>query len=199
MFPNSSKVKVTLRLTITRSVCLGVKALLGSMTRFLLLSTVAGLYMWGALSDGRTGLSFTIASVPRQPVILGSESLGSHNHILFSQVLKSLNLDGQVLVFLSPMTPRHPGLLFVASYNYQGYGGVIGTRLQGRRSKLFTTDGQSVSISWYRAPLLDLWPDITSCRNVAVWNLRSCFCRAPSLTRGRVCSLQCNHSMFLVA
>jgi hypothetical protein len=35
--------------------------------------------------------------------------------------------------------------------------------------------------------------DITSCRNVAVWNLRSCFCEAPSLTRGRVviCSAIC--------
>jgi hypothetical protein len=30
------------------------------------------------------------------------------------------------------------------------------------------TDGQSVSMSWYRAPLWDLRPDITSCRNVAV-------------------------------
>jgi hypothetical protein len=44
-------------------------------------------------------------------------------------------------------------------------------------------------MSWYRAPLWDLRPDITSCRNVAVWNLRSCFCGAPSLTRGRVCLL----------
>jgi hypothetical protein len=51
----------------------------------------------------------------------------------------------------------------------------------------FTTDGQSVSMSWYRAPLWDLWQDITSYRHVAVWNLRSCFCVAPSLTRGRVC------------
>jgi hypothetical protein len=25
--------------------------------------------------------------------------------------------------------------------------------------------------------------------------LRSCFCGEPSLTRGRVCNLQCNHSM----
>jgi hypothetical protein len=50
-------------------------------------------------------------------------------------------------------------------------------------------------MSWYRVPLWDLWPDITSSRNVAVWNLRSYFCEAPSLTRGRVCNLQCNHSM----
>jgi hypothetical protein len=61
------------------------------------------------------------------------------------------------------------------------------------------TVGQSVSMSWYRAPLWDLPPDITSCRNVAVWNLRSCFCGVLSLTRGRVCNLQCNHPMVRVA
>jgi hypothetical protein len=60
-------------------------------------------------------------------------------------------------------------------------------------------DWQSVSMSWHRAPLWDLRPDITSCRNVTVWNLRSCFSGAPSLTRGRICSLQCNHSMIRVA
>jgi hypothetical protein len=62
----------------------------------------------------------------------------------------------------------------------------------------FTTDSQSVSQSWYRVPLRDLWPDIISCRNVAVWNLRSCIYGAPSLTRGRVCNLRCNHSMVRV-
>jgi hypothetical protein len=30
---------------------------------------------------------------------------------------------------------------------------------------------QSVSMSWYQGPLWGLRPDITSCRNVAVWNL----------------------------
>jgi hypothetical protein len=63
----------------------------------------------------------------------------------------------------------------------------------------FTTDGHSVSMSWYRAPLWDLRPDVTSCRNVAVWNLRSCFCLASCLTRGRVCNLQCNFSVVRVA
>jgi hypothetical protein len=61
------------------------------------------------------------------------------------------------------------------------------------------TVSQSVNMSWYRAPLWDLRPDIISCRNVAVWNLRSCIYGAPSLTRGRVCNLQCNHSMVRVA
>jgi hypothetical protein len=73
----------------------------------------------------------------------------------------------------------------------------------GASRSYFTTDGQSVSqsvsMSWYGASLWDLRPDITSCRNVAVRNLRSCIYWAPSLTRGRVCNLQCNHSMVRVA
>jgi hypothetical protein len=57
----------------------------------------------------------------------------------------------------------------------------------------------TVSMSWYRTPLWDLRPDITYCRNVTTRKLRSCFCGAPSLTRGRVCNLQCNHSVVRVA
>jgi hypothetical protein len=60
-------------------------------------------------------------------------------------------------------------------------------------------DWKSASQSWYRAPLWDLRPDITSCRNVTVWNLRSCIYEAPSLTRGPVYNLQCNHSTGLIA
>jgi hypothetical protein len=40
------------------------------------------------------------------------------------------------------------------------------------KSKLLY-DWQSVSMSWYRELLWDLRPDIISCRNVTVWNLRS--------------------------
>jgi hypothetical protein len=70
----------------------------------------------------------------------------------------------------------------------------------GHRSRsYFTTDNQSVSMSRYRAPLWDLRPDIISCWNVAVWNLLSCIYGAPSLTRGRVRNLQCNHLMVRVA
>jgi hypothetical protein len=73
--------------------------------------------------------------------------------------------------------------------------GALSDERTGLYPSYFTTNGQSVSMSWYRAPLWDLRPDITSCRNVAVWNLRSSFCVEPSLTRERVCNLQCNHSM----
>jgi hypothetical protein len=48
--------------------------------------TVAGLLILGALSDERTGLSFTIAAGPCQRILLGSESLGTRDHILLSQI-----------------------------------------------------------------------------------------------------------------
>jgi hypothetical protein len=46
---------------------------------------------------------------------------------------------------------------------------------------------QSVSQSWYRAHFMDVWPDIASFSRVWFWNLLSCLCGAPYLTRGRVC------------
>jgi hypothetical protein len=36
-------------------------------------------------------------------VILGSESRGTHDHILLPQIRDSLNLEGQFPVFMSPM------------------------------------------------------------------------------------------------
>jgi hypothetical protein len=46
------------------------------------------------------------------------------------------------------------------------------------------TDGRSVSKSWCRAPC-GAHEQIF----ITLWHLRSCFCGAPSLTRGRVCLL----------
>jgi hypothetical protein len=49
-----------LRTTVSRAVCLGIKHPSGCCQTF------AGLLLWGALSDERTGLSFTIAAGPHQ-------------------------------------------------------------------------------------------------------------------------------------
>jgi hypothetical protein len=68
-------------------------------------------------------------------VILRAESCGTHDHILLSQIRDSLNLEGQVPVFIShrnrvsQLYPQALGSLFVASYNSQGYGGGIRPRL----------------------------------------------------------------------
>jgi hypothetical protein len=61
-------------------------------TRFLLLSVSFSLLMWGALSDERMGLSFTMLLIFASTVILGTESHGTHDHILLPQIRDSPNL-----------------------------------------------------------------------------------------------------------
>jgi hypothetical protein len=58
----------------------------GLRSDFYYCQTVAGLLMWSALSDERTGLSFTIASCIASAVIYGFESRGTRDHILLSQI-----------------------------------------------------------------------------------------------------------------
>jgi hypothetical protein len=68
-------------------------------------------------------------------VILWSESHGTHDHILLSQIWLIPNLEGQVPVFISlrnrvaQLYPQALGSLFVTSYNSEGYGGGIPTCL----------------------------------------------------------------------
>jgi hypothetical protein len=67
------KIKVTMRLTASQSVSLGVEPHLGLMTRYSLLFFSYGLvFLWGALSDERTGLSFVrvIACISKPFVIM---------------------------------------------------------------------------------------------------------------------------------
>jgi hypothetical protein len=62
-------------------------------------------------------------------VILGSESRGTRDYILLSQIRDYPNQEGQVPVFISPrnrvaqLYPQALGSLFVASYDSQGYDG----------------------------------------------------------------------------
>jgi hypothetical protein len=91
-----------LRPTVGRPICLGIKHPSGAYERiFVTVKTVTGLLMWGALSDDRTGLSFTILLVLASAVILGSESRCTHDHILLSQILDSHNLEGQIPVLVT--------------------------------------------------------------------------------------------------
>jgi hypothetical protein len=100
---------------------------------FYYCQTIAGFLIWGALSDERTSLSFTMYNI---------------QYILLSQIWDSPNL-----VCLS----------------------------------YITTDGQSASLSWNKPPILGFRPDFF----INFRQLRACWCRAPSLTSGRVCLLLC--------
>jgi hypothetical protein len=54
---SNNKVKVTLRLTVTQSICLGVEPNLGLLTRDFFFKVIV-LSFWDALSEERSGLSF---------------------------------------------------------------------------------------------------------------------------------------------
>jgi hypothetical protein len=91
-------------------------------------------YVTFCLIRGRV-CSLQLLLVLASAVILRSESRGTHDHILLSQIVDSPNLEDQVPVFISPrnrvarLYPQALSYLFVVSYHWKGYGGVIRPRL----------------------------------------------------------------------
>jgi hypothetical protein len=76
------------------------------------------------------GLTFTIAACPRQRSHSQVRVRRDSYDILLSQT-RLPNLEGQVPAFIPPQNrmawlyPQALGFLFVASYDSQGYGGII--------------------------------------------------------------------------
>jgi hypothetical protein len=88
--------------SVSQSVSFGVKHPTWAKDQIFISQTVAGLLMWGALSDKKTGLSLTVVADPRQR---------SHSRIRFPRDLwpyftvsdsRAPNLEGQVPIFVSP-------------------------------------------------------------------------------------------------
>jgi hypothetical protein len=77
------EVKVNLRPTVSRPVCLGVRLPSGTRDQFFL-QTVSGLLFCSTLSDERTGLKFTVQLLLglARAATLGSKSRRTHRHIL---------------------------------------------------------------------------------------------------------------------
>jgi hypothetical protein len=94
-------VNIMLWPTVSWPVCLGVKPHLGPKTRFLLRSDSCDFIDVFSMTRERVcrlQLLLALASA----VILSSESRGTHDHILPSQIRDSPNLEGQVRVFIYP-------------------------------------------------------------------------------------------------
>jgi hypothetical protein len=145
----------------------------GTRLDFCYCQTVAGLLAEAPL---------TLAS----SVILGFESCWTHDHSILSQVRDSSNLDDQVPVFIFPRhsvsfpSPLATRRVKVEIFNPVSSWGLTQTHSQSH----IATDGQSVIKSWHRAS-----SGAHDQIFITVWQLRSCFCGAPSLTRGQVCLL----------
>jgi hypothetical protein len=127
--------------------------------------------------------------------------------ISYCLIWDSPNLEGQVLVFISPrnrvtkLYPEALGFLFVTSHDSQDYGGGILTCLHTGKQSMFKfkfklyCDWWSVNqLILVSDPLWGPWPDF----NFLFWQFFSS-CRMPSPTRGWVCNLQCSHSLVRVA
>jgi hypothetical protein len=77
-------------------------------------------------------------------------------------------------------------LLDFSYSSYERYKSTVSWQSQSH----ITTDGRSVSMSWYRAHTV-------TCAQIFFPKLRFCLCGASSLTRGRVCLLSvfCQYSL----
>jgi hypothetical protein len=94
------EVEVALRLTVSQSVCISVELTVELVTRYYFLSEgccleVAFLFLWGALSDERTDLQFSVQS-------LNGPSRTESVIRLYGLIWDSPNLEGQIPLFISP-------------------------------------------------------------------------------------------------
>jgi hypothetical protein len=125
--------------------------------------------MWGALSDERTGLSFTITAGPRQ---------SSHPRVRVSWNWRPhFTVPDSRLPFSSPPTNHRATMeVFDPAYTRD--------RILVRVNVMLRPAVQSAIPSWNKAPIWGLRPDLyysqDSCRLVDI---------GLSLTRGRICYL----------
>jgi hypothetical protein len=135
------EVKVTLQPTVSQPVSLGVRRPSGTRDQFFFLLEIPFRHLPFCnfvapfLTRGRVcNLLYNCFWTLPEQSLLGRSPV-ELTAIFYSPSWDSPNLEGQVPVFISPrnrvaqLYPRALGSIFVASYDSQGYGGGILTRL----------------------------------------------------------------------
>jgi hypothetical protein len=113
-----------LRPMVSRPVCLGIKHPSWAYDHiFYYCQTIAGLFIWGALSHERTRLSLKITAALASAVILGSEARDTRDHILLSQIRyfpfrRLLRLGRATVEVFDPATARDACLLVKLKLSY---------------------------------------------------------------------------------
>jgi hypothetical protein len=129
------RVNIMLQLMVSQPVYLAVKPDLEPKTRFLVLSHSCGFVDMGRPFWWDEGVCcLQLLLVLTSAVILRSESHGTYDHMLLSQIRDSSNLKSQVPVLyprkmVAQLYPQTLGYFFIASYDSQGCGGGIRTCL----------------------------------------------------------------------
>jgi hypothetical protein len=174
-------------------------------TRFYYCRTLAVFVLRAAIPDERTGLQFTRTifchSLVQVPQNSWPHLTVSFETICYCLIRDSHNLEGQARVFISPtdrvaqLYPPYTGFPFCRLLRLAGLRWIYfnppphGSTTD---SSYISTDGQSASWSWCRAPTdfdFRMFDNFFLCSSS----------RAPPLTRGRVCNLQCKHSLVRIA
>jgi hypothetical protein len=145
------------------SVSWNIAPIWGLRPDFYYCQTVVGSLIWGALSDERTGLSFTIAAGPRQR---------SHSHVLILwDSGPYFTLSDSRLPFSSPPTTRRAMVeVFDPASTWDTHSS------ESVSDSCVMTNGQLASLSWSKTPTWGLWPDFYYCQTFAgflLWGTHS--------------------------
>jgi hypothetical protein len=126
--------------------------------------------LYNILSDDRMSLPFTIAAGPRQSshsLKSGTGSLGTHDHILLSQIRDSPHRESQA-PYSYPSRTEWPSYThrhwvpFSSSPTTRRTTVEVFELASTKSESYVTTDGQSASLSWNKASIWGLRPESVS-------------------------------------
>jgi hypothetical protein len=162
-----------LRPTVSRPVCLGVRHPPWAYDQNCITVRHLRVCWCGALSLTRERVCrLQLLLIFASAVILGSESRGTRDHILLSQIRESPTLEHQVPIFISARNrvAQFRRLLRLAGLRWRystppPHGGLFGIKVKVK--VMLRPTVQSASLSWNKALIWGLRPDLYYCQTVA--------------------------------